>query len=98
MIIYLYSIKPCPSGECVPYYMCANGSIITDGEGLFDLRLGEDEETHPCKSFFKTCCTVQTDAPVIPPATINDGCGYRNLKGVGFSITGQTDNEAQFGK
>lgn len=23
---------------CVPYYLCANGSVITDGVGLIDIR------------------------------------------------------------
>merc|ERR1711962_1655392 len=26
--------------ECVPYYQCNNGTIITDGEGLIDIRNG----------------------------------------------------------
>lgn len=29
---------------------------------------------------------------------INPGCGYRNTDGVGFRITGDRDNEAQFGE
>ena len=24
--------------SCVPYYQCSNGSIITDGAGLIDIR------------------------------------------------------------
>lgn len=30
------SFQPCSIGECVPYYLCANGSIITSGEGILD--------------------------------------------------------------
>merc|ERR1719461_2259142 len=26
--------------ECVPYYQCSNGTIITDGAGLIDIRNG----------------------------------------------------------
>lgn len=29
----------CPAGQtCVPYYLCNNGSIITDGVGIIDIR------------------------------------------------------------
>lgn len=28
--------NPCLVGECVPYYLCLNGSIITSGEGILD--------------------------------------------------------------
>ena len=30
--------------ECVPYYQCDDGQIITDGAGLIDIRFGGDEE------------------------------------------------------
>lgn len=82
--------------------MCANGSIITDGEGLLDIRIGGDDNpnknAHPCKEIFDTCCTLRSDKPVIPPIQQNEGCGHRNMDGVGFRITGDNDNEAQFGK
>lgn len=29
---------------------------------------------------------------------MNHGCGIRNIDGVGFRITGDKDNEAQFGE
>lgn len=82
--------------------MCANGSIITDGEGLLDIRFGGDDnkdaEFHPCKGLFETCCTLKTAVPTIPPIQRSEGCGYRNVDGVGFRITGDKDSEAQFGK
>lgn len=34
----------------------------------------------------------------IPKIERKDGCGYRNHEGVGFRITGEKDNEAQYGK
>lgn len=47
---------------------------------------------------FETCCTIKADKPIIPPNTkVNVGCGIRNEDGVGFRITGDKDNEAQFG-
>lgn len=43
---------------------------------------------------------MQRDTPVIDPfpKERHDGCGWRNVDGVGFKITGDTDNEAQFGE
>lgn len=86
----------------MPYYQCANGSIITDGEGLLDIRLGEEEGAdaqHPCAGVFNTCCILKSDVPIIPTNTkVNHGCGIRNIEGVGFRIKGDSDNEAQFGK
>lgn len=84
----------------MPYYQCANGSIITDGEGLLDIRLGEENgqtEQHPCTGLFETCCTLRRNAPEIPDVPVNTGCGVRNVDGVGFRITGNNDHEAQFG-
>lgn len=88
-------------GECVPYYLCANGSIITDGEGILDVRFGEednpDKKFHPCKGLFNTCCTLKSDKPIIPPILKKIGCGHRNDEGVGFRVTDR-DNESQFGE
>lgn len=84
----------------MPYYQCANGSIITDGNGLLDIRFGEENgqtEQHPCTGLFETCCTLISDKPIIPEVKINQGCGFRNIDGVGFRIKGGKDNEAQFG-
>lgn len=98
---YDNSRQPCLVGECVPYYQCANGSIITDGEGLLDIRFGEENgqnEVHPCPGLFETCCTLRAEKPNLPDVRINQGCGIRNINGVGFRITGDKDNEAQFGE
>jgi len=40
------------AGECVPYYLCANNEIITDGTGVIDIRFQEDS---PC-SYLEVCC------------------------------------------
>lgn len=95
--------NPCEYGECVPYYQCANGTIITDGEGLLDIRFGQDDnsnnEKHPCPGLFETCCLLRSEKPIIPAETkVNIGCGIRNVDGVGFRITGDKDGEAQFGE
>lgn len=96
-------LQPCPvnGGECVPYYLCANGTIITDGEGILDVRFGEednpDKTLHPCKGLFNTCCTLKSDKPLIEPIPRKAGCGHRNYEGVGFRVTDR-DNESQFGE
>ncbi|XP_044734747.1 phenoloxidase-activating factor 2-like [Chrysoperla carnea] len=84
--------------ECVPYYLCKNNTIITDGEGLLDIRM----KPGPCKSYFDVCCTLANKLPLPittpKPPQKPSGCGVRNPEGVGFRITGDKDNEAQFGE
>ncbi|XP_047119356.1 phenoloxidase-activating factor 2 [Schistocerca piceifrons] len=100
--------------ECVPYYLCQNDSIITDGVGLIDIRSGLDSlsirlsrsaehpgiQDGPCENYLDVCCKKpQTvDRPITPTPHIRSGCGRRNPEGVGFRITGNNDNEAQFGE
>jgi len=36
--------------------------------------------------------------PITPTPQLRTGCGHRNANGVGFRITGDNDNEAQFGE
>lgn len=96
-------------GECVPFYLCANGSIITTGETILDERFlldarngAEDDpnpEQHPCKDFFETCCLLRSkEGMKIHKKVKNpEGCGYRNDNGVAFELKPR-DNEAQFGK
>nr|XP_012141187.1 PREDICTED: tryptase-like isoform X2 [Megachile rotundata] len=83
--------------ECVPYYQCRNDTITQDGAGLIDIRAGG-----PCDSYLDVCC--------MPPDRLNPteivtskpvqrtGCGRRRATGVGFRITGNNNNEAEFGE
>jgi hypothetical protein len=34
--------------QCVPYYLCQNNTIITDGVGLIDIRSGFLPSNQPC--------------------------------------------------
>ncbi|XP_034934878.1 uncharacterized protein [Chelonus insularis] len=81
--------------ECVPYYQCMNGSIVDDGIGLIDIRI-----RGVCENYLDICCKrpniVDNENRVTPPPIIRRGCGQRRPEGVGFRITGQTDNEAQY--
>ncbi|XP_014260480.1 hyaluronan-binding protein 2 isoform X1 [Cimex lectularius] len=82
--------------ECVPYYLCANNSIITDGTGILDIRLKGDL----CESYLDVCCgkPLPSEEAIKPIQRGRRGCGTRNIDGVGFRITGAIDNESQFGE
>ena len=58
--------------SCVPYYQCSNGSIITDGTGLIDIRNGFgalNPEDSKCPGFLDVCCKdPDFVAPPPPPA------------------------------
>ncbi|KAI8119218.1 phenoloxidase-activating factor 2-like [Lucilia cuprina] len=83
--------------ECVPRHLCVDGSISTTGENFIDIRINDDV----C-SYSEICCDIpnKRSEPVIPPfpKERHEGCGWRNNDGVGFKITGDTDNESQFGE
>merc|ERR1712213_277234 len=59
--------------ECVPYYQCSNGSIITDGAGLIDIRNGFaalNPEDSKCPGFLDVCCKDPDFVP--PPAQVRE--------------------------
>ncbi|KAK4292030.1 hypothetical protein Pmani_035177 [Petrolisthes manimaculis] len=91
-------------GSCVPYYLCHDGDIVTDGAGLFDIRLGDldplaSRSSSECSQFLDVCCNnPQTENP--QPIAYQAHCGRRNANGVHARITGTgfQDNQAQFGE
>ncbi|XP_050531424.1 phenoloxidase-activating factor 2-like [Daktulosphaira vitifoliae] len=84
---------------CVPYYLCTNNQTInTDGTGLIDIRFKDG----PCTNYMEMCCNhpmdindYTTQSPSKYKETYK-GCGHWNSDGIGFRITGHTNNEAQF--
>lgn len=56
----------------------------------------------PCDNYLDICCKppniVKIEDKITPAPLVRKGCGQRHPDGVGFRITGQTDNEAQFGE
>ena len=50
--------------ECVPYYQCEDGEILTDGAGLFDIRFAAGKPTvvvldasdKKCPGTLDVCC------------------------------------------
>jgi len=90
--------------ECVPYYQCHNGTIITDGAGLIDIRNGFaalTPEDSKCPGFLDVCCKDPDFIPPPPPPVIikyAPKCGRRNTNGLGARIQGFNEGESQFGE
>merc|ERR1712018_1119556 len=73
---------------CVPYYQCSNGTIITDGAGLIDIRNGFGAltpEDSKCPGFLDVCCKDPDFVPPPPPPIVKyqAKCGRRNFNGLG---------------
>ena len=88
--------------ECVPYYQCHNGTIITDGAGLIDIRNGFGAlapEDSKCPGFLDVCCKDPDFIPPPPPKIkYSPQSGRRNQNGLGVRIQGFTESESQFGR
>merc|ERR1712112_244551 len=88
--------------ECVPYYQCHNGTIITDGAGLIDIRNGFGvltPEDSKCPGFLDVCCKDPDFVPPPPPKIkYQPQCGKRNQNGLGVRIQGFVEEESQFGE
>lgn len=94
------------TGQCVPYYLCNENQIITDGTGIIDIRVGEDTNVeNECPNYLDTCCE-KDDVLEVPPETATKPpppnkqytCGQRNPDGLGFRITGNKDGESEYGE
>lgn len=98
--------------ECVPYYLCVNGTINRDGTNIITPRMGKRD----CVDVFEQCCKTRDILPERPKRlnaletpTSSVGaspsredlsrCGVRNPDGVGyFRISGFTNGEAEYGE
>lgn len=73
--------------------------INIDGSGLLDIRFNAEDE---CPDIFEKCC--QQDFVDLmgyqPPdhGPVEAVCGRKGNDGIGFRITNQHDNEADFGE
>ena len=90
---------------CVPYYQCSNNSrLITDGDGLIDIRrrrsVRAETEDSKCPGFLDVCCLDSKDPDFVPPRIVQyqPKCGRRNHHGLGARIQGFTEAETQFGE
>merc|ERR1712038_191831 len=87
--------------ECVPYYQCQNGTIITDGAGLIDIRNGFGSlsvEDSKCPGFLDVCCKDPDFVAPPKPKEYRPKCGRRNVDGLGVRIQGFKESESQFGE
>jgi len=88
--------------ECVPYYLCKNGTIITDGSGLIDIRSSFGSlsaEDSKCPGYLDVCCKDPDFVAPKPREPIHVAkCGRRNSEGLLTRIQGFTSGESQFGE
>ncbi|KAL4123183.1 hypothetical protein QTP88_015406 [Uroleucon formosanum] len=49
--------------KCVPYYLCENGTIVTSGKGLIDLRVGGGFK---CPGILEVCCNESIKSKKTP--------------------------------
>eukprot|EP00092_Neocalanus_flemingeri_P033547 GFUD01036470.1.p1 GENE.GFUD01036470.1~~GFUD01036470.1.p1 ORF type:complete len:505 (-),score=163.46 GFUD01036470.1:70-1584(-) len=93
--------------ECVEYYQCRDGHIITDGEGLIDIRFGAtpaqdsailDPSISKCPGQLEVCC--KDPDHVAPPAAIRHQpqCGTRHQNGLFANVQNQGKSDTQFGE
>jgi len=93
--------------ECVPYYQCREGNIITDGEGLIDIRFGAtpaqdsailDPSVSKCPGQLEVCC--KDPDHVEPPAPLRHQpqCGTRHQNGLFANVQNQGKSDTQFGE
>ncbi|XP_058834399.1 phenoloxidase-activating factor 2-like [Topomyia yanbarensis] len=83
-------------GECLPI-ACDKNNVINGNESPeFNLRLQSTE----CDHILEVCCQPSKITPLTllaPMRTVGSKeCGIRNVDGVGFHITGNTDGESQY--
>merc|ERR1711879_6821 len=84
-------------------YQCHNGTIITDGGGLIDIRNGFgilSPEDSKCPGFLDVCCLDPDFIPPPPPPIVKHvpKCGQRHENGLGVRIQGFNEYESQFGE
>ncbi|CAG0893824.1 unnamed protein product [Darwinula stevensoni] len=82
---------------CVPFYLCSEGNIVTDGEGIIDVRFGpgKDSSGPPqlvggnCPNFLDVCCRDPNakPPPTPKPPPYVPRCGIRNNLGIDVRIT-----------
>lgn len=94
------NLKDCDGGKCIAHQFCTNSSL-NYGEGLLDIRNDFEME---CSQYSQGCCPLADilTEPILPPINPslneNEGCGYRNVDGVGYRISGASLGESEYGE
>lgn len=69
---------------------------------MIDIRIDIEPTSQECSDYLETCCALGDRLPEplqpVTPAPQVSGCGVRNTNGIGFRISGNQDNEAEFGE
>jgi len=70
------------SCQCVPFYQCKDGKVVTNGEGIIDIRFGASNASSPRPRAFtggcgveEVCCrgaTAPPGPPGPPPAQVRE--------------------------
>lgn len=102
---FLTTKAPSQNCKCVPYYMCQpeNSPTTTTTESRFFGKINVRSTSSMCPDMLDICCEPgkETNQGIVPPPltlTKPQGCGYRNLNGIDFEMTGNLKNEAGFGE
>lgn len=91
---------------CVPYYLCREDSIVTDGAGLIDIRFGSHKDqpsdeplTHSeCPNYIDVCCSAPIEKENITDPKYIPQCGRRNEFGVNARLFKLKKDDTQFGE
>jgi len=93
--------------ECVEYYQCRDGHIITDGEGLIDIRFGAtpaqdsailDPTVSKCPGQLEVCCKDPDHVDPPPAPRHQPKCGTRHQNGLFANVQNQGKSDTQFGE
>jgi len=93
--------------ECVEYYQCRDGHIITDGEGLIDIRFGAtpaqdsailDPSISKCPGQLEVCCKDPDHVDLPAPLRHQPKCGTRHQNGLFANVQNQGKSDTQFGE
>merc|ERR1711915_451574 len=97
----------CLGYECVEYYQCRDGHIITDGEGLIDIRFGAtpaqdsailDPTVSKCPGQLEVCCKDPDHVDPPPAPRHQPKCGTRHQNGLFANVQNQGKSDTQFGE
>merc|ERR1712215_230754 len=93
--------------ECVEYYQCRDGHIITDGAGLIDIRFGAtpaqdsailDPTVSKCPGQLEVCCKDPDHVDPPPALRHQPKCGTRHQNGLFANVQNQGKSDTQFGE
>lgn len=69
---------------------------------MLDIRIDVQDEPRQCPDYLEVCCAAQNKIPdyqvATPAPQQSKGCGQRHREGVGFRISGDSDNESEYGE